>query len=81
MKTEEIDTVKTEHNFLSVNDPVPVNRFDDHSFHLKHHREFLAKLTKDYQVNPTTLLSNTILLLDEHIANHEQYELNSDILE
>ncbi len=65
---EELSTISTEHEFMRVGDPVPVNRFDKHDLHITEHKE-LRKTLENKNAEIYTQLF--IDVLDAHTALHE----------
>jgi hypothetical protein len=65
----EVDTIKVENLYLNVGDPVPVNPFDDHDMHVKHHQEFLDQISKDEE---SGFKKQKMLIIAEHIELHKQ---------
>lgn len=71
IKITELDTIKTEHNFMQAGDPVPVNQFDDHDAHIKEHETERESLTnKNLEVYTERYMN----LLDAHIELHKEYK-------
>lgn len=69
MDIKELDTIKSEHNFMRVGDPVPVNNFDDHESHIIEHTKELESLSNDEQA---VFIQHYIDLLTAHIKLHEE---------
>lgn len=70
-KQKEIDTIKTEHNFFNVADPLPVNEHDEHDMHIKEHEEFRKMLEAQEE---TGYNNQKLLVLNEHIELHKQWK-------
>lgn len=66
---KEIDTIETEHRYMSVGDPVPVNRFDEHDLHIEKHEAFRKTLDNKEE---SVLKQAEIDFLDAHIALHKE---------
>ena len=67
----ELDTIKSEHFFIMAGDFLPVNAFDNQDLHLEMHKAKLEELKKSI-LEPSKLSENQVLLLEAHIALHEQ---------
>lgn len=70
-KQIELDTIKREHNFMMVGDPVPVNKFDDHDLHIAEHLQRLGEL-KNGDHKDIKLKEFEIQILEAHIQLHEE---------
>lgn len=68
-KVAELDTIKTEHEFMQVGDPVPVNMFDEHDLHIKEHEALKDTLKNE---NEEAYVQNFIDVLDAHIGLHKE---------
>jgi hypothetical protein len=68
-KQAQLDKIQTEHNYMRVGDPVPVNHTDDHAFEITEHKKQLAEI-KDDDTQFTAIYKK---LLQAHIDLHDEY--------
>ena len=68
-ETKELDTIMIEHRYLSVGDPVPANKFDQHDLHIAKHNERLAELDESAD---SVIKQAEINMLKAHIRLHEE---------
>lgn len=67
-----LDKINTEHRYIDVGDPVPVNMFDDHDSEIVEHKKYLNFLKT--QDNDDVAQTRKIALLMSHINLHEDYK-------
>lgn len=70
-KQIELDTIKREHNFMMVGDPVPVNQFDNHDLHIEEHKSRIKEL-KNTNYEDARLTQLELNLLEAHVSLHEE---------
>ncbi len=80
MNNDQTDIIRSEHNYINVAEPVPVFDTHNHEAHIPEHTKLLNELETANKEEETALRNNTINILREHIAVHEQYKANKHIL-